>query len=68
MRPASFSAGYRNICVENRCRSVALPQENAKNRNGFVQGALAAARWMKARHGFYDFSQVFTDILQGDRA
>jgi len=41
---------------------------NAKNRNGFVQGALAAARWMKGRTGFYDFSQVFTDILERDRS
>jgi len=39
-------------------------QHTAKNRSGFVQGALAAARWMQHRHGFFDFSEVFDEVVR----
>ena len=58
--------GRHTLTVDGPNDSIEITH-NAKNRNGFVQGALAAATWMKGRTGFYDFSNVFTDILQSDQ-
>jgi 4-hydroxy-tetrahydrodipicolinate reductase len=36
----------------------------ARSREGFAQGALAAARWIKGRHGVYEFSEALDEILK----
>lgn len=36
----------------------------ARSREGFAQGALAAARWIKGRRGVYEFSEAFDEILK----
>ena len=36
---------------------------NAKNRTGFVQGALAAATWLHGKRGMYAFTDVFDEIV-----
>lgn len=35
---------------------------NAKNRRGFAQGALLAARWVVGRRGVFDFTDVFPEV------
>ena len=41
-----------------------LLEHRARNRAGFAHGALRAARWMIGRRGFYEFSQVWEEIVQ----
>jgi len=36
----------------------------ARNRNGFAEGALLAAKWIKGKKGFYEFQEVLNDILE----
>lgn len=40
---------------------------NAKSRDGFAKGALLAATWIHGKHGMYDFTDVFPDILRASR-
>jgi 4-hydroxy-tetrahydrodipicolinate reductase len=40
-----------------------LLEHRARNRTGFAHGALRAARWMIGRKGFYEFSQVWEEIV-----
>ncbi|MBA3767074.1 MAG: dihydrodipicolinate reductase [Acidobacteria bacterium] len=39
----------------------------ARSREGFATGALAAARWIRGRHGVYEFSEVIDEILKAGR-
>jgi 4-hydroxy-tetrahydrodipicolinate reductase len=36
----------------------------ARSREGFAQGSLAAARWIRGRRGVYEFSEVLDEILK----
>ncbi|HYP54302.1 MAG TPA: dihydrodipicolinate reductase C-terminal domain-containing protein [Pyrinomonadaceae bacterium] len=36
----------------------------ARTREGFASGALAAARWVRGRRGFYEFGEVIDEILR----
>jgi 4-hydroxy-tetrahydrodipicolinate reductase len=36
----------------------------ARSREGFAQGALAAARWIRGRRGVYEFSEVLDQVLK----
>ena len=40
-----------------------LLEHRARSRAGFAHGALRAARWMIGRRGFYEFSQVWEEIV-----
>jgi len=40
-------------------------EHRARNRQGFVAGALLAAKWIVGRSGFYEFQQVMDDLLPG---
>ncbi len=40
-------------------------EHRARNRQGFVAGALLAAKWIAGRSGFYEFQQVMDDLLPG---
>ena len=40
-----------------------LLEHRARNRTGFAQGALRAARWMIGRTGFYEFSEVWDEVV-----
>ncbi len=41
-----------------------LLEHRARNRAGFAHGALRAARWMIGRRGFYEFSQVWEEVVR----
>ena len=36
---------------------------DARNRNGFARGALRAARWVNGKQGYFDFTDVFTQVI-----
>jgi 4-hydroxy-tetrahydrodipicolinate reductase len=40
-----------------------LLEHRARNRQGFAEGAVLAARWIADKKGFYDFRQVFREIV-----
>jgi 4-hydroxy-tetrahydrodipicolinate reductase len=40
-----------------------LIEHRARNRQGFADGALLAARWIAGRRGFHDFREVLDDLL-----
>jgi 4-hydroxy-tetrahydrodipicolinate reductase len=40
-----------------------LLEHRARSRQGFAEGAVLAARWIAGRKGFYDFRQVFRQIV-----
>jgi len=40
-----------------------LLEHRARSRQGFAEGAVLAARWIAGRKGFYDFRQVFREIV-----
>jgi 4-hydroxy-tetrahydrodipicolinate reductase len=40
-----------------------LLEHRARSRQGFAEGAVLAARWIKGKKGFYDFRQVFREIV-----
>ena len=35
----------------------------SRNRSGFVLGAVIAAEWLAGKKGFYDFSEVFDEMI-----
>jgi 4-hydroxy-tetrahydrodipicolinate reductase len=48
-----FDSAADTIVLEHRARS----------RQGFAEGALLAARWIAGKKGFYDFRQMFREIV-----
>ena len=38
-------------------------EHRARSRQGFAEGAILAARWIAGKKGFYDFRQVFREIV-----
>jgi 4-hydroxy-tetrahydrodipicolinate reductase len=41
-----------------------LLEHRARNRQGFAEGAVLAARWIIGKKGMYDFRQVFREIVK----
>ena len=41
-----------------------LLEHRARNRQGFAEGAVMAARWIIGKKGMYDFRQVFREIVK----
>lgn len=54
--------GKHQVTIDGPNDSIEIIH-NAKNRAGFVQGALAAATWLKGKHGLHEFSEVFPEII-----
>lgn len=55
--PGSHTVGFDSeadtILIEHRARS----------RSGFARGALGAARWIASRRGFFDFRDIWSEVL-----
>lgn len=62
---ASQRAGYvpslHTVGFDSPADSVVLSHQ-ARNREGFAEGALLAARWIAGRKGFYEFRDVMDDF------
>jgi 4-hydroxy-tetrahydrodipicolinate reductase len=54
--------GTHQIGFDSEADTITL-QHTARSRAGFAHGALRAARWMAGRRGFYEFSQVWEEIV-----
>ena len=63
---AGHIPGTHRVGFDSPADQITLTH-TARNREGFAAGALAAARWIIGRKGFYEFSEVFDQILNLNR-
>ncbi len=54
--------GEHTIALDSDADSITL-SHNLKNRNGLAIGALLAAKWIADKKGFYNFSEIFEEII-----
>ena len=54
--------GTHQIGFDSEADTILL-EHRARSRAGFAHGALRAARWMIGRRGFYEFSQVWEEVV-----
>jgi 4-hydroxy-tetrahydrodipicolinate reductase len=59
--------GTHQVGFDSEADTITL-QHTARSRAGFAHGALRAARWMIGRRGFYEFSQVWEEIVSSPRS
>lgn len=62
---AGYIPGKHTVGFDSEADTLALTH-TARNRAGFADGALLAARWIKGRKGFYEFSQTIDQVLSQD--
>jgi len=55
-------AGTHTIFIDSAADTLELTHR-AKNRTGFAMGALQAAEWINGKKGFFDFKDVFDEII-----
>jgi 4-hydroxy-tetrahydrodipicolinate reductase len=55
--------GSHQIGFDSEADTIVL-EHRARSRAGFAHGALRAARWLIGRQGFYEFSQVWEEIVR----
>jgi 4-hydroxy-tetrahydrodipicolinate reductase len=67
---ASVRAGYipgtHAVSFDGAGDTIRL-EHRARNRRGFAEGALLAARWIAGRKGFYDFREVVAELSAASR-
>jgi len=54
--------GTHVIGFDSEADSILL-EHRARNRRGFAEGAVLAARWVAGKKGLYDFRQIFREII-----
>jgi 4-hydroxy-tetrahydrodipicolinate reductase len=63
---ASIRAGHipgnHAVGFDSEADTIIL-EHRARSRQGFAEGALLAARWIQGRKGFFDFRDVFHQVL-----
>jgi 4-hydroxy-tetrahydrodipicolinate reductase len=59
---AGWIPGTHVIGFDSEADTILL-EHRARSRQGFAEGAVLAARWIAGRKGFYDFRQVFREIV-----
>jgi len=55
--------GTHQVGFDSEADTIIL-ERRARSRAGFAHGALRAARWMIGREGFYEFSEVWEEIVR----
>jgi 4-hydroxy-tetrahydrodipicolinate reductase len=61
---AGYIPGTHRLGFDSAADQIRLTHE-ARSREGFAAGALMAAEWIAGRKGFYEFSEVFDEIIKG---
>jgi 4-hydroxy-tetrahydrodipicolinate reductase len=59
---AGFIPGTHTIGFDSEADTIIL-EHRARSRQGFAEGSVLAARWIAGKKGFYDFRQVFREIV-----
>jgi 4-hydroxy-tetrahydrodipicolinate reductase len=60
---AGYIPGTHRLGFDSAADQIRITHE-ARSREGFAAGALMAAEWIVGRKGFYEFSEVFDEILE----
>jgi 4-hydroxy-tetrahydrodipicolinate reductase len=60
---AGYIPGTHRVGFDSIADQITLTH-TARSREGFVTGALTAARWIVGRRGVYEFSEVLDEILK----
>ncbi len=60
---AGYIPGTHRLGFDSQADQIRITHE-ARSREGFAAGALMAAEWIVGRTGFYEFSEVFDQIIQ----
>jgi len=60
---AGYIPGTHRLGFDSAADQVRITHE-ARSREGFAAGALMAAEWIAGRKGFYEFSEVFDEIIK----
>ena len=59
---AGYIPGTHRLGFDSAADQIRITHE-ARSREGFAAGALLAAEWIVGRKGFYEFSEVFDEII-----
>jgi 4-hydroxy-tetrahydrodipicolinate reductase len=59
---AGWIPGTHVIGFDSEADTIVL-EHRARSRQGFAEGAVLAARWIAGKKGFFDFRQVFREIV-----
>jgi 4-hydroxy-tetrahydrodipicolinate reductase len=59
---AGFIPGNHIVGFDSEADSILL-EHRARNRTGFAEGAILAARWIQGKRGFFEFGDVVHDIV-----
>jgi 4-hydroxy-tetrahydrodipicolinate reductase len=62
---AGYIPGAHEVGFDSEADTLVI-NHTARNRAGFAEGALLAARWIAGRDGFYEFSEIIGEQL-GER-
>lgn len=63
---AGHIPGTHRVGFDSSADHITL-EHVARSRDGFAEGALMAAEWIRGREGVYEFSEVFDEILSQNR-
>jgi len=59
---AGHIPGNHTVGFDSEADTIVL-EHRARNRQGFAEGAVLAARWIAGKRGMYDFRAVFKEII-----
>jgi len=59
---AGYIQGIHAVSFDSAVDTIRL-EHTVRNREGFAEGAILAARWVAGRKGFYEFGDVLEDII-----
>ncbi|HLG16034.1 MAG TPA: dihydrodipicolinate reductase C-terminal domain-containing protein [Blastocatellia bacterium] len=60
---AGYMPGSHTVGFDSAADTLTV-NHTARNREGFAEGALMAARWIAGRKGFYEFSEIIEEMLK----
>ena len=61
---AGYFPGEHTVGFDSETDTLRITH-TARNRAGFAEGALLAARWIQTRKGLFEFAEVMEDLLEG---
>ncbi len=59
---AGYIPGNHTVGFDSEADTIIL-EHRVRNRQGLAEGAILAARWIAGKKGFYDFRDVFRELL-----
>jgi 4-hydroxy-tetrahydrodipicolinate reductase len=60
---AGWIPGIHKIGFDSSIDTILL-EHHVRNREGFAEGAILAAKWIIGKNGFYEFKEVLDSMLK----